>query len=191
MADPTTDDKALDAAPRGLLREAADLKKKDDDAPKDVRDPSAEVPMVLRALLGFAGLALLVGFFFPWLHIPNEHQGQTVLSGLALLQQDTEMLAGTPPMAILVVPVLGTALAALAFMGFRYTAYVAIGVSVTLFAYAAYVFFQLFVQYTDVGLWITTGSAFLTLLLGAGTLFWMRRVADRAKARAEAKPAKA
>ncbi|GAB4198594.1 MAG: hypothetical protein OHK0013_07970 [Sandaracinaceae bacterium] len=151
------------------------------------RDPASEVPIVFRVLIGAAGLAMLVGFFFPWVRRELEAEGETVLlSGLSLLQQDS--LAGTPSIAVIVVPVLGTALAAIAFTGFRYTAYVAIAVSVLLFGYAAYVLFQLFVQHTGLGLWITTASAFLSLLFGAGTLFWMRRAVEKAKAaKAEAK----
>lgn len=164
------------------------------DAPKDApkepakkAEPGSEVPIAFRVLIGATGLALLVGFFFPWVRRELEAEGETVLlSGLSLLQQDS--LAGTPAIAVILVPVLGTALAAIAFTGFRYTAYVSIAVSVLLFGYAAYVLFQLFVQHTGLGLWITTGAAFLALLFGAGTLFWMRRAADKAKAaKSEAK----
>ncbi len=151
------------------------------DAPKDAAKKSeADVPIAFRALIGATGVALLVGFFFPWVRRELEgDEGSVILSGLSLLQQPD--LAGTPSIMVIVVPVLGTALAAIAFTGFRYTAYVSIGVSILLFGYAAYVFFQLFVQHTGLGLWISTGAAFLALLLGAGTLLWMRRAADQAK----------
>ncbi len=194
MADPITKDGvnprgvsagASSAPSSGLLSgsEPAGLVAKDEPKKEAAKRPDAgsEVPMVFRVLIGLTGLALLVGFFFPWIRRELEANGEMVLlSGLSLLQQDS--LAGTPSMAVIVVPVLGTALAAIAFTGFRYTAYVSIGVSVLLFGYAAYVLFQLFVQHTGVGLWISTGAAFLALLLGAGTLLWMRRVADKAKA---------
>jgi hypothetical protein len=201
MAEPTTqEDKgtALGVGSAGAKsggsptpEPAGELAKKDALAsPK--KDPASEVPIVFRVLIGAAGLAMLVGFFFPWVRRELEAEGEMVLlSGLSLLQQDS--LAGTPAIAVIVVPVLGTALAAIAFTGFRYTAYVAIAVSVLLFGYAAYVLFQLFVQHTGLGLWITTASAFLSLLFGAGTLFWMRRAAEKAKAtktdaKAEAAP---
>ncbi|MFO0712912.1 MAG: hypothetical protein U0353_23865 [Sandaracinus sp.] len=186
MADKTLKDDELGLASK---TGGADLTKPDatkpdatkpDAAPKKKPDGN-EVPIAFRALIGVTGLAMLVGFFFPWVQRQLEEGDETVLlSGLSLLQQ--ESLAGTPSIAVIVVPVLGTALAAIAFTGFRYTAYVAIGVSVLLFGYAAYVLFQLFVQHTGLGLWITTGAAFLSLLLGAGTLFWMRRAAEKAKA---------
>lgn len=179
MADTTLKDDAPGLADKTTEDSAALSKTDKPEAPK--KKDGSEVPIVLRALIGATGLAMLVGFFFPWVRRQLEDGNETVLlSGLSLLQQDS--LAGTPSIVVLVVPVLGTALAAIAFTGFRYTAYVAIGVSVLLFGYAAYVFFQLFVQYTGLGLWITTGAAFLSMLLGAGTLFWMRRAAEKAKA---------
>jgi hypothetical protein len=198
MAEPTTkeDGRAAlgttSAASKGgasLATEPTGDLAKQEGAPTK-KDAASDVPIVFRALIGVTGLALLVGFFFPWVRRELEAEGETVLlSGLSLLQQ--ESLAGTPPIAVIMVPVLGTALAAIAFTGFRYTAYVAVGVSVLLFGYAAYVLFQLFVQHTGLGLWITTGAAFLSLLFGAGTLFWMRRAAEKAKAtKADAPPAK-
>lgn len=183
-------DKTLERAEPGVTHPSsggADLVPPDPASGPKSRDGS-EVPIAFRASIGATGLAMIVGFFLPWVRRQLEQGDETVLlSGLSLVQQDS--LAGTPPIAILVVPLLGTALAALAFTGFRFTAYVAISVSVLLFGYAAYVFFQLFVQHTGLGLWITTGAAFLSLLLGAGALFWMRRVAERAKA-AKSEPAK-
>lgn len=177
-------DKTLKDDELGLASKTSDaeLTKPDSsklEAPK--KKDASEVPLAFRVAIGATGLAMLVGFFLPWVRRQLEEGDETVLlSGLSLVQQ--ESLAGTPPIAIIVVPLLGTALAAIAFTGFRFTAYVAIGVSVLLFGYAAYVFFQLFVQHTGLGLWITTGAAFLSLLLGAGTLFWMRRAAEKAKA---------
>ncbi len=186
MADTTVKDEdlALPLADKADKTDKGELAKSGDDkgAPKSDKkpDPNA-VPIAFRVLIGATGLAMLVGFFLPWVRRQLEEGDETVLlSGLSLLQQDS--LAGTPSIAVIVVPVLGTALAAIAFTGFRYTAYVAIGVSVLLFGYAAYVLFQLFVAHTGMGLWITTGAAFLSLLFGAGTLLWTRRVAEKAKA---------
>lgn len=191
MADTTLKDEELASPLAGTSSDKGALTKSDADKssgdksggdkgePKKA-DPNA-VPIVFRVLIGATGLAMLVGFFFPWIRRQLEEGDETVLlSGLSLLQQDS--LAGTPSIAVIVVPVLGTALAAIAFTGFRYTAYVSIGVAVMLFGYAAYVLFQLFVQHTGMGLWITTVAAFLSLLFGAGTLAWTRRVAEKAKA---------
>lgn len=185
MSDPITKDPASGGILSAKKSEPSELTPAEGaskDARKDgPKKTEGDVPIALRALIGATGVALLVSFFLPWVRRELEgDQGPVILSGLSLLQQPD--LAGTPSIAVIVVPVLGTALAAIAFTGFRYTAYVSIGVSILLFGYAAYVFFQLFVQHTGLGLWISTGAAFLALLLGAGTLLWMRRVADRAKA---------
>lgn len=156
---------------------------KSSDAPKESKNTANEVPIVFRALMGFAGLALLVGFFFPWVRsVGAVGAVGSEQSGLALLTAAT--LGGVPPVSVILVPVLGALLAVSSFMGFRYAAYVAIGVSMVLFGYAAYVFFLIFIAHTAVGLWLTTTSAFLSLLLGAGTLAWMRRGVQKA-----AKPA--
>ena len=172
MANTTTETKtesSLDASSgeSGILGP-----KKTGEITKTPKPAPSEVPIVFRALMGFAGLALLVGFFFPWVRIGDPQAEQ---SGLGLL--GAASMGGAPPVSVVLVPVLGALLSVTAFMGFRYAAYVAIGVSIVLFGYAAYVFFLLFIAHTAVGLWITTGSAFVTLLLGAGTLIWMRRTA--------------
>lgn len=180
MGETTTsrDDEALegakdDASERDELAKGEGEKKKEP-APKD-RNP---ISITFRVLIGATGLAMLVGFFFPWITRQLEQQGETaILSGLALLQQET--LAGTPPLALVLVPLLGTALAAVAFTGFRYTPHAAISVAIVLFGYAAYILFQLFTQFTGVGLWVTTGAAFLSLLLGAGMLGWQRKSARK------------
>ena len=176
MANTTTETKTeslLDASTgeSGLLGP-----KKTSEIARTPKPAPSEVPIVFRALMGFAGLALLVGFFFPWVRNVGEVDGGQ--SGLALLTGAT--LGGAPPVSVVIVPVLGALLSVTAFMGFRYAAYIAIGVGIVLFGYAAYVFFLLFIAHTAVGLWITTGSAFVTLLLGAGTLIWMRRGVPRA-----------
>ena len=180
MPDPTTKDTTEALSSVAKKDPPADLAKSETD-PKTPKKSEGEVPIAFRALIGATGVALLVSFFFPWVRRELEgDEGAVVLSGLSLLQQPD--LAGTPSIAVILVPVVGTALAAIAFTGFRYTAYVSIAASVLLFGYAAYVFFQLFVQHTGLGLWIATGAAFLALLLGAGAQLWMRRVADQARA---------
>jgi hypothetical protein len=180
MADTTLKDEELAPSLADTSKKGELTKGEGDKAEPKKPDPNT-VPIAFRALIGATGLAMLVGFFLDWvrLDLAADH-GTVMLNGLSLLSQ--ESLAGTPSIAVIVVPVLGTALAAIAFTGFRYTAYVAIAVSVLLFGYAAYVLFQLFVAHTGMGLWITTGAAFLSLLLGAGTLLWTRRVTEKAKA---------
>jgi hypothetical protein len=135
-------------------------------------------PLPLRALLGFAGLALLVGFFLPWFRAAaeGEHEsGMTMMLGAPV--------AGTPAIALVAVPVLGALLSAAAFMGLRWTAHVAIGVAASLLGFGLWVLVRLFVEHTAIGLWLAVGGAFVILLLGVVSLILAR---DRAPKKDEA-----
>jgi hypothetical protein len=134
-------------------------------------------PLVMRALLGFAGLSLLVGFFLPWLRIPPTAEG-----GEARFQNGLDLLfahdvQGTPSAVVLVVPILGALLSAASFMGFRYAAQTAIAVAMAILAYGLWVLFSMFVQLTAYGLWTVAGGTFTVLLLGVGTWMLGRRSA--------------
>jgi hypothetical protein len=124
--------------------------------------------IVLRLLLGFAGLTLLVGFFLPWLRLTAEGP---MANGLELMTSDGAGTAGTPSMLLILIPALGAALSATAFMGFKWSGQVAVGVATVLIGYALYVLLQMFVQHTGLGLWVVSGGTFVILLLGVIT--WM------------------
>jgi hypothetical protein len=126
-------------------------------------------PMGFRALVGFSGLSLLVGFFLPWFRAAAEGEHQ---SGLTMMLGDD--VGGTPAMLLVAVPILGVLLSAAAFMGFRWTAHSAIGVASLLLAYGLWVLLRLFVEHTALGLWVVVGGAFITLLLGVVTLLYTR-----------------
>jgi hypothetical protein len=170
------------------------------EAPKPAETKAADEPtktaqpppaMWMRALLGFAGLSLLVGFFLPWVRVPAVEDGAdaTTHSGLDLAFSTTG-IEGTPAIVVLIVPILGALLSAIAFMGFRYAAQTAVGVAVAMIAYALYVLASMFVQNTALGLWVVSGGTFVTLLLGVATWMLARRAAEgpsRAKAQDAAK----
>lgn len=126
-------------------------------------------PLGFRALVGFSGLSLLVGFFLPWFRAEAEGEHD---SGLTMMLG--EPVGGTPAMLLIAVPVLGVILSALAFMGFRWTAHAAIGVAALLLGYGLWILLSLFVEHTALGLWVVVGGAFVTLLLGLVTLLWNR-----------------
>ena len=137
--------------------------------------PGSQPPLVMRALLGFAGLSLLVGFFLPWARIPPAEGSAEVhfQNGMDLvLSTDIE---GTPAAIVLVIPILGALLSAIAFMGLRFAAHTAIGVAVSVIAYALYVLASMFLQNTGYGLWVVTVGTLFTLLLGIGTIMLARR----------------
>lgn len=132
---------------------------------KDPAERSTPIQVLLRVLLGFAGLSLLVGFFLPWLHHEGETAGAVVeQTGLALATGDR--LVGSPAKLLFVIPGLGVALSAISFMGFRWSGQVAVTFALTLIGYALYVLLQMFVQHTALGLWVVAGGTFVILLLG-------------------------
>ncbi len=125
--------------------------------------------IVLRVLIGFAGLSLLVGFFLPWLNMPaSEGVPAAMLAGYNVAGDE---VVGTPGAILWLIPVLGAALSAAAFMGFRWAGQVAIGVAVALIGYGLFLLMQMFVQHTALGLWIVAGGTFVILLLGV--LAWL------------------
>lgn len=132
-------------------------------------------PLALRALVGFSGLSLLIGFFLPWFRVDADAEGYA--SGLTLMMGDH--VGGTPAMLLVAVPILGVLISAAAFMGFRWTAHGAIGVAALLLAYGLWVLLRLFVEHTALGLWVVVGGAFITLLLGVVTLMWSRERAPK------------
>lgn len=173
----------------------AETDKKDapkDETPKEPAKPAQPPPpMWMRALLGFSGLSLLVGFFLPWVRVPAVEEGAaaTFSSGLDLAFSTTG-IEGTPAIVVLVVPVLGALLSAIAFMGLRYAAQTAVGVAVGIIGYALYVLGSMFVQNTSFGLWVVSGGTFITLLLGVATWMLARRNSDAPQLAKDSEPAK-
>lgn len=173
---------------------------------KDAKEAAAEEKpaqkpphLVMRALLGFAGLSLLVGFFLPWVRYPavaavgdQAAVPEHFQSGLDLLTTWPN-IQGTSPMAILVVPILGALLSAASFMGFRYAGQTAMAVAVGMLAYGLYVLGSMFIQFTGYGLWTVAGGTFVILLLGVATYMLGRRgdKDEEEEAPADAKKAEA
>ncbi|MFO0684240.1 MAG: hypothetical protein U0234_19460 [Sandaracinus sp.] len=176
MADTTTTDKPKPAT-KPTVAGKAELAKNEPEEAEEPEKPSQRPPhIVMRALLGFAGLSLLVGFFLPWVRIPPAADGTTTerfQNGLDLLfARDVQ---GTPSAIVILVPVMGALLSAASFMGFRYAAQTAIGVALAILAYGLYVLFSMFVQFTAYGLWTIAGGTFVVLLLGVIAYMLARR----------------
>jgi hypothetical protein len=163
--------------------------------PKEEEEPAKPSqpppPMWMRALLGFAGLSLLVGFFLDWVRNPAVEEGAAVTysSGLTLAFSSTG-IEGTPAIVVLIVPILGALLSAISFMGLRYAAQTAVAVAVAIIGYALYVLGSMFVQNTSVGLWVVSIGTFITLLLGVGSWMLARRAVDAPVKTKPAEPAK-
>lgn len=127
--------------------------------------------LALRIMLGAAGLLLVIGFFLPWIQLPDDSH-----SGLSLVfdtnRNVREMVGETQRWILLVIPVLGVGLTAVGFMGFRWAGPVAVSIGLLLLAYGVVTVVMLFFQHTAEGLWLIVGGAFLSL--SGGMLAWLR-----------------
>lgn len=142
------------------------------------------VQIVLRVLMGIAGLTLLVGFFLPWFHFGPDLPANFAipalrpLSGFDLaLRPD---LAGTPSGMLWLIPGLGVALAIAAFMGFRYAPQLAVAIGTWCIGYSIYVLLKSFWQHTGAGLWVVAGGVFLVLVFGIAAWLSARHHGQRA-----------
>jgi hypothetical protein len=129
--------------------------------------------IVLRVLIGLAGLSLLVGFFLPWITQPGAAEGlpDSAYAGYNLALGAWRPF-DTPGKELLwLLPALGVLLSATAFMGFRWAGQIAIGTAVAIIGFSLYVLLHMFVQHTALGLWIVAGGTFIVLLLGV--IAWM------------------
>ncbi len=135
--------------------------------------------MVIRIVLGLAGLVLVVGFFLPWVQFADDSR----ISGLDLVVANDhriqQTVGETLRWTLLAIPTLGVVLTAVGFLGFRWSGPVGAIVGLTLFGYGAVVVVVVFFQSTGLGLWLIVGGAFVALL--SGVIAWTRaRNAKRA-----------
>lgn len=146
-----------------LVEEKGASKDEDSLAPK----PKHAAPhLVLRILLGTAGLLLVVGFFLPWLQLGD----LTNISGMQLVVADSvlvrQAINDTQRWILLVIPVLGLALTAVGFLGFRWSGIVGAIVGLLVIGYGVVTVVTIFFQTTAVGLWLILAGSFLALGVG-------------------------
>lgn len=122
--------------------------------------------VILRVLLGTAGLFLLVGFFLPWISLGE----LTDVSGLRIVISDDLVLAegiGDLHRRLLgAVPLLGLVLTAFGFMGVRGAGIVGALIGLVLVGFGLVTVAILFFQMTGIGLWFTLGGALLASASG-------------------------
>ena len=142
-------------------------------------------PMLLRIVLGTAGLMLVVGFFLPWIEWDRE-----AFSGLNLMLETDpgirEAVGETRRWILLGIPVLGVALTAIGFLGLRGSAAVGAAIGLLLIGYGVVTIVALFFQATAPGRWIIVGAALLAL--GAGLVALIRGRTAKQHARELALP---
>jgi hypothetical protein len=132
-------------------------------------------PLVLRIVLGTAGLCLVVGFFFPWIKIGDLAN----ISGLDLAISDNivirQAIGASTRWVLLAVPVLGLALTAIGYLGFKWSGLVGVIVGVLVVGYGIFILAYLFFQLTAPGLWIVLVGALAAFFTGLVTVLRARR----------------
>jgi amino acid transporter len=183
------------------LAEAEDLK--DLDKPAEGRrievkkegPPQTAAQLAIRIALGTAGILLLVGFFMPWLNLGELRIGDDMrgtVSGLDLvLSNEAEVVRtlGVHRWIILLIPVLGVALAAVGYLGFRWSGIVGAGIGIVVIGYGVVTVVLLFFRTTAFGIWMILIGTFLAV--GIGAFSFIRSRADREKSGDAGLPAEA
>lgn len=129
--------------------------------------------MVLRIVLGTAGLLLVVGFFLPWLKLEE----LATVSGMQLVIDENPVIRAlvgndTQRYLLLLIPGFGLALTAVGFLGVRYSGHIAAVLGVLIVLYGVVTLIIFFFQKTGVGLWLILVGAILAI--AAGTFAWAR-----------------
>lgn len=168
-------------------RTEVEVKEKQKEEAKEPLPPAATgAPhIMLRILLGTAGLLLVVGFFLPWLRIelPGADGAESVvlqeISGMTLVADDEPtiraLVGDTQRWLLLAIPVFGLALTAVGFMGFRWSGIVAAVLGLSLVGYGVVTVVLFFFQKTALGLWLILGGTFLAVAAGMFTFLRARQ----------------
>jgi hypothetical protein len=167
------DEDELDPADEG----EASASKTELDAPAKKKKPSDLPHLALRIALGTAGLFLVVGFFLPWLQFGE----LTNISGMDLVISNDRVIRSatgeTQRWILLLIPVLGLALTAIGYLGFRWSGIVGAGVGLLILGYGIVFVVTIFFQTTAIGLWLIIAGCFLAV--GIGLFSWARARAQK------------
>lgn len=121
--------------------------------------------ILLRAIFGACGVALLAGFFMPWFLAG----ALLSLSGFALVFSSGEMvgmLSGANRFLLVAVPLLGILLVAGSALASRVTSWIAVVGSAMILLYGFYSLIRVFITTTGFGMWLVIGSSLLALCFG-------------------------
>jgi len=127
------------------------------------------VSLLLRGVLGVAGLGLIVGFFMPWLRLGQ----MAALSGFSMLVTGGEAvsaLTGPHRALLFVVPLGGALLCVAAWRGGRLAAWLALIVGAFVVAAGVITPLLVFFDTTGRGMWIAALSALTALAIG---VYWV------------------
>ena len=110
--------------------------------------------------MGIAGIALVVGFFMPWIDLA----GLVSVSGWDLVRDDHISLGTRAVIALC--PVAGAALAFAAFGGSRNAAKVSIAAGLGVLGYTGFKVAYTFAKITGWGLWMVLAAGAIALVVG-------------------------
>lgn len=150
-------------------------------APEKKKDAVPQTPAdwAIRIALGASGLMLLIGFFLPWLHFGALRD----VSGLDLVTANHEAIRHAIPETqrwiLLFIPVLGLALTAIGFLGFRWSGIVGAAVGILVIGYGVVTVVTIFFRTTAIGMWLILGGSFLALGIGLFAVLRMRAAKDK------------
>jgi hypothetical protein len=135
--------------------------------------------VVVRFLLGLAGLSLIVGFFLPWFALGDES-----VSGLTLVTSNSEAVrhavAGTQRWALFAVPGTGLLLSMMGFLRFRWSGEVAAILCFLLLGFGVVTLLYMLLQSTAIGLWMVIGGGLTGFTLGVVGWAWNSRQKQKA-----------
>jgi len=137
--------------------------------------------IVLRIVLGAAGLLLVVGFFLPWINLESSS-----VSGLELVTSDDPIIVAlvgqqAQKWILLLIPVFGVALTAIGFLGVRYSGHISAVLGILIVGYGIVTVIVFFFQKTGLGLWLILGGAFIAITAGLVTFLRTRAAKDDGK----------
>jgi hypothetical protein len=138
-------------------------------APTSAPASSKRLPLVRRVLLGVSGLAMLVGFFLPWLKVGT----LLTISGFGLVFATGDVvnvISGASRFMLVVVPLLGFLLVLGALLGYRLTQWVALAGATAILGFGLARVLELFVTSTGLGMWLVIFSALSCLIVSLLTV---------------------
>ncbi|MGE0787668.1 MAG: hypothetical protein AB7S26_18480 [Sandaracinaceae bacterium] len=167
------------AAKPGKSSKRDDALDVEDAPPPKPKAVGGQPHIVLRIVLGTAGLSLVIGFFLPWLQLGEGAavSGMQTVSGMDLVINTNPVIRALVDddiqrYLLLLVPGFGLALTAVGFLGVRYSGHIAAVLGLLIVLYGVITVIVFFFQKTGVGLWlILVGSI---LAVAAGTFAWAR-----------------
>jgi hypothetical protein len=110
--------------------------------------------------LALAGLALVVGFFLPWIDVG----GVFTVSGFAMVWRGEG--GGIGRFLLAMVPLVGVALACAGVLGSRKAAGIALAAGGGIFGYFLWTLARGFIATTGIGLWLVLGASVAALVFG-------------------------